>query len=114
MALYEHGGTGSAFEIDCGLKMFGSGSREYCDKKSFKLLFKNQYEGQLAYDVFGDGDATVFERGPLVKLVEEGQLMSYMHKGYWQCMDTRREKDILENHLNIMELKMKLNKLVLT
>jgi glucose-1-phosphate cytidylyltransferase len=47
-----------------------------------------------------EGDNTVFERTPLEKLVAEGQLMSYMHKGYWQCMDTRREKDILENHLN--------------
>lgn len=47
-----------------------------------------------------EGDSTVFERAPLEKLVAEGQLMSYMHKGYWQCMDTRREKDILENHLN--------------
>jgi glucose-1-phosphate cytidylyltransferase len=47
-----------------------------------------------------EGDNTVFERAPLERLVAEGQLMSYMHKGYWQCMDTRREKDILENHLN--------------
>ena len=47
-----------------------------------------------------EGDSTVFERTPLERLVAEGQLMSYMHKGYWQCMDTRREKDILENHLN--------------
>lgn len=43
-----------------------------------------------------DDDKTVFERVPLEKLASEGQLMSYMHKGYWQCMDTKREKDILE------------------
>lgn len=46
-----------------------------------------------------DGDSTVFERAPLEKLVQEGQLMSYLHKGYWQCMDTKREKEKLENHL---------------
>lgn len=47
-----------------------------------------------------DGDSTVFERAPLERLASEGELMSYMHKGYWQCMDTRREKDILENLLS--------------
>ena len=43
-----------------------------------------------------DGDQTVFERDPLEKLAEEGQLMSYMHRGFWQCMDNSREKDLLE------------------
>ena len=45
------------------------------------------------------GDATVFEKEPLEKLAEEGQLMSYMHHGFWQCMDTKREKDELEKYL---------------
>lgn len=44
-----------------------------------------------------EGDKTIFEREPLERLADEGQLMSYMHKGYWQCMDTKREKDMLEN-----------------
>lgn len=43
-----------------------------------------------------EGDDTVFERGPLNSLVEEGQLMSYRHRGFWQCMDNKREMDILE------------------
>ena len=43
-----------------------------------------------------EGDQTVFERSPLEKLAEEGQLMSYMHKGFWQCMDNVREKELLE------------------
>ena len=43
-----------------------------------------------------DGDECVFEKEPLRKLAEEGQLMSYQHKGYWQCMDTLREKNQLE------------------
>lgn len=42
------------------------------------------------------GDDTVFERFPMINLTTEGQLMSYMHKGFWQCMDTKREKDMLE------------------
>lgn len=45
-----------------------------------------------------EGDDSVFEQTPLTRLVEEGQLMSFIHKGYWQCMDTKREKDILERY----------------
>ena len=44
-----------------------------------------------------DGDKTVLERNVLEKVASEGQLMSYIHKGFWQCMDTIREKNILEN-----------------
>lgn len=43
------------------------------------------------------GDDTIFEREPLEKLAAEGQLMSYTHRGFWQCMDNAREKEILEN-----------------
>ncbi len=46
-----------------------------------------------------DGDSTIFEREPLERLVREGQLMSYMHKGFWQCMDNLREKETLEKLL---------------
>ncbi|MBR5404980.1 MAG: glucose-1-phosphate cytidylyltransferase, partial [Oscillospiraceae bacterium] len=46
-----------------------------------------------------DGDETVFEREPLERLAEDGQLMSYLHKGFWQCMDNKREKDLLERML---------------
>lgn len=43
-----------------------------------------------------EGDNTVFERSPLEKLVEEGQLMAFRHRGFWQCMDTMRDKERLE------------------
>jgi glucose-1-phosphate cytidylyltransferase len=43
-----------------------------------------------------EGDGVVFEREPLEKLAFEGELMSYMHKGFWQCMDNVREKNMLE------------------
>ena len=46
-----------------------------------------------------EGDATVFEKEPLERLVKEGELMSYMHKGFWQCMDNKREMDMLEKCL---------------
>ncbi len=46
-----------------------------------------------------EGDSTVFEKEPLNKLVEDGQLMSYIHEGFWQCMDNVREKEMLEKLL---------------
>ena len=44
-----------------------------------------------------DGDECIFEQVPLQKLAAEGQLMCYQHRGFWQCMDTMREKIQLEN-----------------
>lgn len=43
-----------------------------------------------------DGDETQFEREPLERLAGDGQLMAYKHNSFWQCMDTLREKHILE------------------
>lgn len=43
-----------------------------------------------------DGDTTQFEKEPMERLAEEGQLMAYRHNSFWQCMDTLREKHILE------------------
>lgn len=45
-------------------------------------------------------DASVFEKTALVKLAEEGQLMSYTHIGFWQCMDNIHEKNMLEKLLS--------------
>lgn len=46
-----------------------------------------------------DGDQTVFEREPLERLAAEGQLQAYKHDGFWQCMDTLRDKTLLEELL---------------
>lgn len=43
-----------------------------------------------------ENDQTVFEKEPLQRLAAEGQLMGYKHNGFWQCMDTAREKEKLE------------------
>lgn len=43
-----------------------------------------------------DGDETQFEREPLVDLARDGELMAYRHEGFWQCMDTLRDKVLLE------------------
>ena len=67
---------------------------------------KSDFDGDLiniGYMVFEpalfdyiEGDSTIFEKEPLTKLVEDGQLAGYVHKGFWQCMDTLREKQKLE------------------
>ena len=44
-----------------------------------------------------DGDDTQWEKEPLERLASEGQLMAYQHSSFWQCMDTLREKYILES-----------------
>jgi len=42
------------------------------------------------------GDSTIFEQETLGQVAEKGQLMSYVYHGFWQCMDTLREKQTLE------------------
>jgi glucose-1-phosphate cytidylyltransferase len=42
------------------------------------------------------GDSTQFEKEPLERLASENQLMAYRHNGFWQCMDTIHEKQVLE------------------
>jgi glucose-1-phosphate cytidylyltransferase len=43
------------------------------------------------------GDDTVLEGDPLERLAADGELMAYRHEGFWQCMDTVRDRDVLEN-----------------
>jgi glucose-1-phosphate cytidylyltransferase len=44
-----------------------------------------------------EGDASPFESGPLETLAREGQLMAFRHGDFWQCMDTLRDKRLLES-----------------
>ncbi|MFI3177252.1 MAG: glucose-1-phosphate cytidylyltransferase [Eubacteriales bacterium] len=67
---------------------------------------KSKYDGAainagymvLSPDIFDyiQDDDTIFEKGPMEQLAKEGQLMSYQHKGFWKCMDNKRELAILE------------------
>jgi glucose-1-phosphate cytidylyltransferase len=45
-----------------------------------------------------DGDDTVWEREPMERLAAEGQLAAWMHEGFWQPMDTLRDKQTLTRH----------------
>jgi len=44
-----------------------------------------------------EGDQTILERLPLERLAKEGELMAHKHDGFWQCMDTLRDKQLLES-----------------
>ena len=46
---------------------------------------------------FIEGDSTLLEREPMEKAVEMGELMAYHHDGFWQCMDTKRDVDLLSS-----------------
>ena len=46
-----------------------------------------------------EGDSTVFEKKPLETLAKQGELMAFHHTGFWQCMDTKRDMDYLEELL---------------
>ncbi len=48
------------------------------------------------FDYIKDGDKTVLEQIPMRNLAAAGELKSFRHDGFWQCMDTKREKDRLE------------------
>jgi glucose-1-phosphate cytidylyltransferase len=44
-----------------------------------------------------DGDDMMFEHAPMERLAADGQLMAYKHDSFWQCMDTLREKHLLQS-----------------
>jgi glucose-1-phosphate cytidylyltransferase len=46
-----------------------------------------------------DDDSTILERKPLETLANEGQLSAFKHSGFWQPMDTLRDKQLLEKYL---------------
>jgi glucose-1-phosphate cytidylyltransferase len=48
------------------------------------------------FDYIGDDD-TILERDPLERLADEDQLVAFRHEGFWQPMDTLREKQLLES-----------------
>ena len=44
-----------------------------------------------------EGDSTLLEREPLEHATKAGELMAYRHDGFWQCMDTKRDHELLES-----------------
>jgi len=54
---------------------------------------------------FIESDETIMERDPLEKISAMNELMAYKHSGFWHCMDTKRDKDRLEELVNKNEAK---------
>jgi glucose-1-phosphate cytidylyltransferase len=51
------------------------------------------------FDLIQD-DKTILEREPLERVAQSGELMAFQHQGFWQCMDTKRDHDNLEEFWN--------------
>ncbi len=76
------------------------------DGKVLEFREKTQGDGNMinigymvcdsAFLEYIDGDDTVLEKQPMERVAREGKLMAYRHTGFWQCMDTIREKELLE------------------
>jgi glucose-1-phosphate cytidylyltransferase len=82
------------------LEMEGNLVTEFSEKPQTKEGWINGAFFVLEPEIFDfiDGDDTHFEKEPLERLASEGQLTAYRHTAFWQCMDTIREKKILETY----------------
>lgn len=54
------------------------------------------FEPEIFDYISGTGDAMPLEKEPLSNLAKDGQLCAFKHTGFWQCMDTRRDLELLE------------------
>ena len=80
------------------LKLDGDLVRKFDEKPEFVdnwinggyFFFRRSFLEYLSTD-----ESVVLERAPLVGLADDGQLAMYRHRGFWQCMDTQRDRDYL-------------------
>ena len=82
------------------LKLIGDIIEEFSEKPQTGEGWINGAFFVLEPEVFDyiEGDETQWEKEPLENLSRDGQLMAYRHKNFWQCMDTLREKYILNKY----------------
>ncbi len=80
------------------LDLDGDRVMEFSEKPQTKEGWINGAYFVLEPGIFDyiEGDDTQWERGPLERLAKDGQLMAYRHEDFWQCMDTLRDKRLLE------------------
>jgi glucose-1-phosphate cytidylyltransferase len=84
------------------LKLQGNSVRRFSEKPQAGAGWINAAFFVLEPSVIDyiDGDNIQWEKEPLEQLAKEGQLMAYKHMGYWQCMDTLRDKQLLDKLWN--------------
>jgi glucose-1-phosphate cytidylyltransferase len=81
------------------LELNGTRVMEFSEKPQTKEGWINGAFFVLEPGIFDyiDGDMTQWERKPMEQLAADGQLMAYKHNGFWQCMDTMRDKRLLND-----------------
>lgn len=81
------------------LELNGDQISEFSEKPQAQEGWINGAFFVLEPEIFDyiDGDDTHFEKEPLERLAREGQLMAYRHDSFWQCMDTIRDRKLLES-----------------
>jgi glucose-1-phosphate cytidylyltransferase len=84
------------------LELQGDKVAEFSEKPQTKEGWINGAFFVLEPGVFDyiEGDQTQWEREPMEALARDGQLMAYKHSSFWQCMDTLRDKKLLESLWN--------------
>jgi len=110
--LEQHNRTGMTVTLSATLPGGRFGVLEIDEKKSTVVAFKEKAMENHSWinagfmvmepEVFDyiEDDQTVLERAPLERLSREGRLGVYRHSGFWQCMDTQRDKQLLEKLWN--------------
>jgi glucose-1-phosphate cytidylyltransferase len=81
------------------LELEGNQIKEFSEKPQTREGWINGAFFVLEPEIFNyiDGDDTQWEKEPLERLAQDGQLMAYQHTSFWQCMDTLRDKKLLES-----------------
>lgn len=104
----QHGKIATLTAVNVGQRFGVLGICENNEINSFRE--KNDLDGSMinagymvlepkVFDYIKD-DTIVFEKEPLETIAKKGQLMAYKHDGFWQCMDTQRDKFNLEKQWN--------------
>lgn len=80
------------------LDLDGNIIRAFREKSQEDMGYINAGFMVLQPEIFNyiEGDSTVFERAPLERVAKNGELVAFRHNGFWQCMDTQRDKQKLE------------------
>ena len=76
-----------------------------CREKPLNYINGGFFVMEPEFLKFIEDDQTYLEREPLEKATTQRQLVAFKHKGFWQCMDTQRDKDKLNKALNSKKIK---------